>query len=38
MTARDLYEKYKDIFILVMENAGEETGNEEGCDIMIQPQ
>lgn len=28
MTARELYEKYKDIFILVMETAGEETGNE----------
>jgi hypothetical protein len=28
MTARELYEKYKEVFILVMETAGEETGNE----------
>lgn len=28
MTARELYEKYKDVFILVIETAGETTGNE----------
>lgn len=27
MTTKELYEKYKDIFILAIETAGEETGN-----------
>ena len=33
MTTKELYYKYKDVFILVMESAGEETGNSSYKDV-----
>lgn len=33
MTTKEIYQKYKEVFILVMETAGEETGNKVYKDV-----